>query len=353
MKNNKQTRLLPMNKASMPAIENYPLPKIGRARRIASIVYKEEPLSSQVILSGARVYRKEDYTAYRDALGWLIKGQLGGEWDTRRYSFGVRVRFFLGNRRKVDIDNLLKPIMDAGTHIVWADDSQVTEIYAIVLREQPDPGVEVLIYTIEDFVDFQHYCLYCGKELHGREGFGKGLASKFCSVQCHDNVQRQGKERVCEECGTAFWSGRYKGKNRKVNKRFCCRACWDAWVKKHGKEQAAHIRRKRAGVPISKGAVQTVLMPSVASNTHRPDITAGRVLELYNQDLLVKDIARTLGCSQWTIGHRLREAGISKSKCYSRSRKLRDILVDPGRAPLTVIDLEDMEGKENHGTGEG
>jgi len=30
-----------------------------------------------------------------------------------------------------------------------------------------------------------------------------------------------------------------------------------------------------------------------------------------------------------------------------------DILVDPERAPLTIIDLEELEGKENNGTGEG
>lgn len=271
----KQTRLLPMYKSPIPSIENYPLPKIGRQRRIASIAYKEEPVSAQVILSGARVYRKEDYTAYRDALGWLIKEQLGGEWDTHRYSFGVRARFFLSNRRKVDLDNLIKPIMDAGTRVVWADDSQVVEVYAIVLRDDPDPRVEVLIYAIEDFVDYHHSCLYCGKELHGPEGFGKGLTKKYCSVRCHDNAQRQGKERVCEECGKTFWSGRYKGLKRKVNKRFCSRACWYAWLKKHGKEQAEHIRRKRMGIDVGKGAIQTILMPNGVTNTHRTDITVG------------------------------------------------------------------------------
>ncbi len=146
----KQTRLFPNYPSPIPSIENYPLPRIGRQRIIASIVYKEEPVSAQVILSGARVYRKEAYTAYRDALGWLIKEQLGGEWDTHRYSFGTRARFFLSNRRKVDLDNLLKPIMDAGTRVVWADDSQVVEVYAVVLRDDPDPRVEVLIYAVED-----------------------------------------------------------------------------------------------------------------------------------------------------------------------------------------------------------
>lgn len=334
-----QTVLLPRYPSDVPSIENYPLPKVAKGRRVVSICYRGEPVSATVGLSGSRFYRKDNYTSYRDALSWLIKEQLGGEWATHRYTFGVRARFFLGNRRKIDLDNLVKPIMDAGTHIIWADDSQVVELYTIVLRDDPDPRIEVLIYTVEDFIDYHHYCLYCGKELHGHEGFGKGLTAKYCSVQCHDNAQRQGKERVCEECGSVFWSGRYKGQERKVNKRFCSRACWDTWVKKHGKEQAEHIRHKRAGILVGKGAIQTVLMLSRVSNTHRPDITAGRVLELYNQNLLVKDVAQALGCSQWTVSHRLREAGISKSECFSRGRKFRDILVDPNRAPLTIIEL--------------
>ena len=238
-----QTVMLPRYPKDIPNIEDYPLPKIGRQRRVVSICYEVEPVSASVGLSGNRFYRKTDYTIYRDALGWEIKERLGGQWDTRRYSFGLRARFFLGNRRKVDIDNLLKPIMDAGTGIVWADDSQVAEVYAIVLREDPKPRVEFLIYAIEDFRDYHHNCLYCGKELYGREGFGKGLSRKFCSVQCHDNAQRQGEERVCEECGETFWSGRYKGLKRKVNKRFCRRSCWVIWMKKHGKEQVERLSK--------------------------------------------------------------------------------------------------------------
>ena len=236
----KQTRLLPRYPLDIPNIENYPLPKIGKNRRVASIVFSGEAVSASVGLSGNRFYRTGDYTSYRDALSWLIKERLGGEWDTHRYSFGIRARFFLGNRRKVDLDNLLKPVMDAGTGLVWADDSQVIELYGIVLRDDPDPRIEVLIYSIEDFVDYHHNCLYCGKELYG----GKGLTRKFCSVKCANNAQRQGKERTCEECGKTFFTGRYKGQPRKLNARFCCRDCWRAWVRKNGKELIKNITTK-------------------------------------------------------------------------------------------------------------
>ena len=56
----------------------------------------------------------------------------------------------------------------------------------------------------------------------------------------------------------------------------------------------------------------------------RDDITADRVLNLYHNDgLLIKEMAQTLGCNQATVRKRLREAGISKSECISRSARIR------------------------------
>jgi len=56
---------------------------------------------------------------------------------------------------------------------------------------------------------------------------------------------------------------------------------------------------------------------------YRSDITADRVLKLYHSNLLIKDIARALGCNQATVRKRLRVAGISSGEIYSRGAKLR------------------------------
>ncbi len=55
---------------------------------------------------------------------------------------------------------------------------------------------------------------------------------------------------------------------------------------------------------------------------YRSDVTVDKVLELYNRDLLIKEIAPILGCCPGTVTKRLREAGISPSECFSRSMKL-------------------------------
>ncbi len=55
---------------------------------------------------------------------------------------------------------------------------------------------------------------------------------------------------------------------------------------------------------------------------YRSDVTVEKVLELYHRDLLIEEIAPTLGCCPSTVTKRLREAGISPSECFSRSMKL-------------------------------
>jgi len=55
---------------------------------------------------------------------------------------------------------------------------------------------------------------------------------------------------------------------------------------------------------------------------YRKDVATDKVLELYHRDLLIKEIAPILGCCPGTVTKRLREAGISAGECFSRSMKL-------------------------------
>jgi len=56
----------------------------------------------------------------------------------------------------------------------------------------------------------------------------------------------------------------------------------------------------------------------------RDDVTVDRILNLYhNNDLLIKEMAQTLGCDQATVRHRLRQAGINPSECFSRGAVIK------------------------------
>lgn len=46
----------------------------------------------------------------------------------------VKATFFRADRRRCDLDNLLKSVLDALTGAAWADDSQVDELHACVVR---------------------------------------------------------------------------------------------------------------------------------------------------------------------------------------------------------------------------
>ena len=83
-------------------------------------------------------------------------------------------------------------------------------------------------------------------------------------------------------------------------------------------------RLREAGISPSECFSRSMRLDWRGGYHCRDDITADRVLNLYYSDgLLIKEIAQTLGCSQATARHRLREAGISSSLCSSRSAAIR------------------------------
>jgi len=61
---------------------------------------------------------------------------------------GMRCYFSVGGRR-VDIDNLLKSLLDAANGVVWADDSQCSRILAERSPDSPE-HTQVVIYSVED-----------------------------------------------------------------------------------------------------------------------------------------------------------------------------------------------------------
>jgi Holliday junction resolvase RusA-like endonuclease len=60
------------------------------------------------------------------------------------------VRFYLGTARRVDTDNLLKLVMDAGNKRIWCDDSQVRSIDVQTYPRSDDPRTEVAVYPIPE-----------------------------------------------------------------------------------------------------------------------------------------------------------------------------------------------------------
>lgn len=57
----------------------------------------------------------------------------------------VAIHFYLPNKRKKDIDNLSKAVLDGCKHIIFKDDEQVWDLHIRKLVDPNDPRVEISI----------------------------------------------------------------------------------------------------------------------------------------------------------------------------------------------------------------
>jgi Holliday junction resolvase RusA-like endonuclease len=157
--------------------------------------------------------------------------------------------FHRRSRQRIDIDNLLKAVLDGGTRAaIWNDDSQVTALVGVLEHDHAQPRTVVAFghhaTTMQRGDDAMRSCDACGKRFlpagaRGREmarwcskecqtyllepvpcpycaePFKRRLArQKYCSVECRGLAQRA--RRVCIDCGAPISKTKYER----------CRACW-------------------------------------------------------------------------------------------------------------------------------
>jgi crossover junction endodeoxyribonuclease RusA len=60
--------------------------------------------------------------------------------------FRVELTFFRKSRRKTDLDNLGKLVLDALNKLVWEDDHQITKLVLEMVRVTKDPKTRVAVY---------------------------------------------------------------------------------------------------------------------------------------------------------------------------------------------------------------
>lgn len=87
-----------------------------------------------------RVYKTSSAKASAETLAWEIRKQYPAL--LRNDDITLTVRFFFENRRRRDSDNLLKQLFDAGTGIIWRDDSQIRR-YTVERTYSGGPRLEL------------------------------------------------------------------------------------------------------------------------------------------------------------------------------------------------------------------
>lgn len=92
--------------------------------------------------NAGRVYIAQEGKNYRDAVAWAIRAAKIAPWP-QDVPLRVTIAVFVPNRRKRDLDNLGKAVLDSLTHAgVWADDSQIDDLRYYRVRN-PDGSLAI------------------------------------------------------------------------------------------------------------------------------------------------------------------------------------------------------------------
>lgn len=139
----------------------------------------------------------------------------------------VACLFFRSSRQPIDTDNMLKQVLDAGTHLCWVDDRQVTAVAGVTYLDREDPRVVIAVgphtSTMVREVRPEVVCLTCKKVFIGRHlspSQKKGGAGQYCSQECGARSRGEdlSAEVRCVTCQNDF-------KRQKAGQRHCSDLC--------------------------------------------------------------------------------------------------------------------------------
>lgn len=134
--------------------------------------------------------------------------------------------FFRPNRQRIDVDNLLKLVMDAATGICWKDDSQVTAQFGVIELDAEQPRTVIVMGEHVSTMDRTpiRSCAHCGQD------FTPNTArSKYCSRKCAGAASRGSNLTVacCPTCRREF-------QRKRAAQRYCSNPCKMAAIKGGG-----------------------------------------------------------------------------------------------------------------------
>ena len=103
-------------------------------------------LNHNIGRNGGRYYKDDDYKRFQTSVGWLWLKAVPPLWSqTARYA--VAIELIYDSNRRYDVDNRVKPILDALTKAgAWKDDVQVDEILVVrgeIDRDRPRAVVKI------------------------------------------------------------------------------------------------------------------------------------------------------------------------------------------------------------------
>lgn len=107
-------------------------------------------LNHNVARNGKRYFRDKNYETFIELVGYEWRRVRPRIWNPQR-RYAVDIRLFYDTKRRYDVDNRVKPLLDAFTKAgVWQDDSQVDEIRVVRgAIDKANPRSEIAIIPLE------------------------------------------------------------------------------------------------------------------------------------------------------------------------------------------------------------
>lgn len=112
------------------------------------IILNGNPMSTNGIYRthGHIVYMTKEGKALKTQYQWEAKSQWKGNPTDK--SVEIDIKLYFKNKRRHDIDNYCKILLDSLTEIVWDDDSQIKKMVIKKFISKTKPRIEVGIRII-------------------------------------------------------------------------------------------------------------------------------------------------------------------------------------------------------------
>ncbi|UJV42914.1 RusA family crossover junction endodeoxyribonuclease [Streptomyces sp. AMCC400023] len=140
----------------------------------------DPPTKARPRFSNGRVYKLEADEEAENRTGWHLRKQFPRPL-TGNVALGAV--FYRPDLRRIDVDNMLKHVLDAANGIVWLDDSQVTALVGVAELDAEEPRTLIVIAphvsTLRRGTDNVLTCEPCGEEFEPREA-----SQRYCSRHC-------------------------------------------------------------------------------------------------------------------------------------------------------------------------
>ncbi len=104
------------------------------------------PKARPRIGANGHVYTPAETKDAEGRIAWAAKGKVRGLKVAGPVS--ITVAFYVRDRRRRDVDNLLKTVLDGLNGIAWTDDSQVVHVNAWVFVDPANPRTELAIHQL-------------------------------------------------------------------------------------------------------------------------------------------------------------------------------------------------------------